>query len=88
MTKEQCSLDVNRDERFKYVHIGAMAPVLFDLERDPHQFTNVADDPAYASVRAECAGRLLSWGMRHDERTLTGHFIDTDGLSVRRDPRI
>jgi arylsulfatase A-like enzyme len=88
MTMEQCSLDVIRDDRFKYVHFGAMAPILFDLERDPHQFANVAEHPDYASVRADYAGRLLSWRMRHDERTLTGHYIDTDGLSIRRDPRL
>jgi arylsulfatase A-like enzyme len=88
LTMEQCSLDVVRDDRFKYVHFAGMAPVLFDLERDPHQFTNVADEPGYAAVRAEYAGRLLSWRMRHDERTLTGHHIDTGGLVVRRDPRV
>ena len=88
LTMEQCSLDVIRDDRFKYVHFGAMEPILFDLERDPDQFTNVARDPDYAEVRADYAGRLLSWRMRHDERTLTGHYIDTDGLSIRRDPRV
>jgi len=88
VTMEQCSLDVVRDDRFKYVHFGAMEPILFDLERDPEQFVNVATDPAYATVRADYAGRLLSWRMRHDERTLTGHYIDTDGLAIRRDPRV
>lgn len=87
-TMEQCSLDVIRDDRFKYVHFGAMEPILFDLERDPEQFTNVARDPAYAAIVAEYAGKLLSWRMRHDERTLTGHYIDSDGLSIRRDPRV
>lgn len=88
VTMEQCSLDVIRDDRFKYVHFGALEPALFDLERDPDQFTNVAADPAYAAVRADYAGRLLSWRMRHDERTLTGHHIDAGGLVVRRDPRV
>jgi arylsulfatase A-like enzyme len=88
LTMEQCSLDVIRDDRFKYVHFGAMDPILFDLERDPEQFVNVAADPAYAAVRADYAGKLLSWRMRHDERTLTGHYIDRRGLTVRRDPRV
>jgi len=51
-------------------------------------FVNVAADPDYATVRADYAGRLLSWRMRHDERTLTGHYLDQRGLSVRRDPRV
>lgn len=26
---------------------------LFDLQRDPHEITDVVDEPAYAAVRAE-----------------------------------
>lgn len=87
LTMEECTLDVIRDDRFKYVHFAGQDPVLFDLERDPHQFVNVAADPAYATARATYAGRLLSWRMRNDDRTLTGHHIDSTGLRVRRDPR-
>jgi choline-sulfatase len=32
---------------------GAFPPQLFDLERDPDEQTNLADDPACAGVRAE-----------------------------------
>lgn len=31
---------------------------LYDLKKDPYQLTNVIDDPAYASVRDEMAGKL------------------------------
>ncbi|MBN8459143.1 MAG: sulfatase [Verrucomicrobia bacterium] len=31
---------------------------LFDLAKDPHQMKNVADDPAYATTRADLAARL------------------------------
>jgi N-sulfoglucosamine sulfohydrolase len=34
---------------------------LFDLQKDPNEFTNVAADPAYASVLAELRGRLKEW---------------------------
>lgn len=32
---------------------------LFDLETDPDELTSVADDPAYAEIRAELAARLV-----------------------------
>lgn len=34
---------------------------LFDLEKDPNEFNNVAEDPAYASVLADLRGRLEDW---------------------------
>ena len=34
---------------------------LFDLERDPHEFTDVGADPAYAAVRADLSERLWAW---------------------------
>jgi arylsulfatase A-like enzyme len=41
-------------------HPGRGAPEweLFDLERDPRELTSVADDPAYATVRAELRNEL------------------------------
>ncbi|MEJ7582839.1 MAG: alkaline phosphatase family protein [Acidimicrobiales bacterium] len=89
---EHCSLNVVRSADHKYVHFGAGAdvlpPLLFDLGSDPEQTCDLAADPASAQVRADMAGRLLSWRMRHDERTLTGHFLSPrQGLVVRRDPR-
>ncbi len=42
---DQCSLAVLRDHRYKYVHCTALPPLLFDLQDDPHEFQNLADDP-------------------------------------------
>lgn len=86
-------MNVIRTATHKYVHFAGadqsvVPPLLFDLQADPDQLTNVAGDAAYDGVRADLAGRLLSWRMRHDERTLTGHFLsESAGLVVRRDER-
>lgn len=85
LTSDECNLAVYRDESFKYVHFAGFEPVLFDLEADPDELVNVAADGAYASVVARYAQRLLSWRMAHTDRTLTGYFVNEDGLTLRDD---
>ncbi|WP_138469151.1 phosphoric/sulfuric ester hydrolase PehA [Poseidonocella sp. HB161398] len=81
---DEASLAVIRDGKWKYVHFAALPPLLFDLEADPHQFVNLAADPAHAAVVAEYAGRMLSWRMRHADRSLTGYASSPGGLVNRR----
>ena len=44
---------------------------LYDLRVDPDHLTNVADDPAYADVRAELEGRLMAVLEAEDDPRLT-----------------
>jgi len=44
--------------RFKYVHYVKYEPQLFDLDADPDERNDLAGDPAYAEVRAECEAKL------------------------------
>jgi len=81
---DQCTLSVIHDGRYKYVHFTAQPPLFFDLEKDPGQFRNVANDPAYASRVLEYAQKMLSWRMEHDERTLTRFFLTPGGVVERR----
>lgn len=82
---DEASLCAVQDARFKYVHFAALPPLLFDLERDPCQFENRAEDPAYAGVVKEYAQRALSWRLRHAERTLTHFRATPEGLEARAD---
>ena len=34
---------------------------LFDLENDPHEFNDVAQDPAYAEIYEDLSNRLWDW---------------------------
>jgi len=72
LSLDTCSLSVIRNQRYKYVHFTALPPLLYDIEADPGELVNHADDPAYARVVAEYAQKMLSWRMAHAERTLTG----------------
>ena len=67
---DECSIAVLRDERGKYVHFAGMAPLFYDLERDPDELVNRAADPEYAATVLDYAQRLLSFRMRNAERTL------------------
>lgn len=81
--RDESSLCVIQDDAWKYVHFAALPPLLFDLTADPHQFRNLAADPAHAATVRDYAQRALSWRMRHADRTLT-HFRATPaGLDDR-----
>lgn len=81
---DDCGLAVIQDERFKYVHFTALPPLLFDLEKDPNQFRNVVDDPAYAQTALEYAQAMLSWRLSSADKRLTGFTASPDGLIERR----
>jgi arylsulfatase A-like enzyme len=87
LNMEECSLAVLRDDHGKYVHFSGhptMPPIFFDLEADPAQTVNRADDPAYAGRVLDYAQRMLAWRMRHTERTLTGMKVTGHAGLVER----
>jgi arylsulfatase A-like enzyme len=83
LSMDECTLSVLQDDAFKYVHFTSLPALLFDLKADPHQFTNLAEDPAYAGVVRDYAQRALSWRMRHADRTLTAFRATPGGLEER-----
>ena len=54
---------------------------------DPAEFLNLADDLAYQGVMLECAQKMLSWRMTHDERRLTNIKLTSSGPVERNGPR-
>ena len=82
LKSRQCNLAVVRTERFKYAHFGGgMPPVLFDLENDPGETMNVADDPAYREARLEMAERLLAWRAAHLDQSLALSELTERGVA-------
>ncbi|WP_192362240.1 alkaline phosphatase family protein [Mesorhizobium mediterraneum] len=78
----QCNLAVIRTKEFKYVHFsGGLPPLLFDLEKDRDELTNVAADPAYLPVRLELAERLLAWRAEHLDQSLALAELTEDGVA-------
>jgi arylsulfatase A-like enzyme len=88
LSMDESSLCVVQDARYKYVHFAALPPLFFDLAADPHQFRNLAEDPAHAGLVRDYAQRALSWRLAHAEKTLTAFRATPDGLENRTgDPR-
>jgi arylsulfatase A-like enzyme len=84
---EQCNFSAVRDLKFKYVHFPTLPPLLFDLERDPQELSNLAADPDYETVVRRYAQKLLSWRQEHHDRTLTIMQASPDGLVTRHESR-
>ena len=74
-------------ERYKYVHFTAMPPLFYDLERDPGEFDNLAEDPEHRALVLDYAQKMLSWRMNHDERILANHWVTPEGVKVHSGPR-
>jgi arylsulfatase A-like enzyme len=84
LSSDQCGLAVVRDQQYKYVHFDALPPLFFDLQDDPGQFHNRAQDPAYATRVLAYAQKMLSWRLHYADRTLTGYSASPEGLMERR----
>jgi arylsulfatase A-like enzyme len=80
LSHEECSLLVYRDESFKYVHFAALPPLLFDLQNDPDELHNLAEEPDYQAVVLIYAQKLLSWRMSNEYGALDKYLLTKNGL--------
>ncbi len=72
-----------RDAHYKYVHFTALPPLFFDLQNDPDELHNLADDPVYAKLVLAYAPKMISRRMANDERTLTHLKVGPEGAVER-----
>lgn len=78
---EQSSFAVLREARFKYVHFaGGLPPLLFDMQRDPYEMHNLAENPDYAPEISRLARRMLDHRMRHAYNSHSGRKITSAGV--------
>jgi arylsulfatase A-like enzyme len=80
---DESSLTVVQDENYKYVHFAALPPLFFDLNADPDQFRNLAEEPEYAALVRDYAQKALTHRLKHAERTLTNLRSTPRGLEQR-----
>lgn len=69
---DQCLFWVVRDDRFKYVQFASesMAPILFDLIKDPGESMNLAQSSSHAGIVAEYCQKLLRWRMKNEDQRM------------------
>ena len=80
---DACSYAVIRDRQFKYVHFAGLPPLLFDMENDPDETTDLAGQANMATTVLAYARRMLDWRLRHADRTLTNMALTKDGVFSR-----
>ena len=74
-------------KRWKLIHCeGGYRPILFDLESDPQELTDLGDSADHADVIAEMYGRLFAWARRPSQRTTRSEaqLVEMRGKSGRR----
>ena len=80
---DACNYAIIRGPRYKYVHFAAMPALLFDMEEDPGETHNLAGDPKHRDIMLDYAQKMLSWRLRHAERTLTHMQLTARGVVAR-----
>ncbi len=87
LSQHQCTLNVIRDEHYKYVHFTNLPPLFFDLKADPHELNNLAEDRNRQADMLPYVQQMLSWRMNHDEQLLTHIALTDNGVLSRPSPR-
>jgi arylsulfatase A-like enzyme len=78
---DRANLAILRERRFKYVHFnGGLPPLLFDMENDPFEMTNLADDPEYAAEVLRLARRMLDHRMSHAAQSAPSMKLTDEGV--------
>lgn len=63
-----CRLQMAFDGRWKMIRAEGFRPMLFDLETDPEELTDLGDDPGFASHITRLNDALLSWSTSYHNR--------------------
>ncbi len=75
------------DKRWKFMHAeGGFRPMLFDMENDPDELTDLGDSPDHADIIDLMYDRLGQWGRRLAQRVTKSEqdILNMRGRSRRR----
>lgn len=76
MPVNDCRLVMIRDERWKYIYVQNLPPMLFDMETDPNEYKDLGRHPDYAGQRAKLHEAMTQWALQfHNRITITKENI-------------
>ena len=64
-----------------------MPSLLFDLENDPLEMKNLAEDKKYYEIKNELLSELLSHRLRHQDRQLSSLQVSKEGVARVNGPQ-
>jgi arylsulfatase A-like enzyme len=69
-SQEQAHTTMIFDGRWKYIRCEGFRPVLFDLQTDPHELSDLgaSEQADHTAVRTRMEAALLDWATRHHTR--------------------
>ena len=67
-----------RDDRFKYVHYKDHSCELYDLQEDPDETRNLADDPTAGGEVARLRGLLVEHALENDACRAVAAQVESD----------
>mgnify|MGYP005995715231 FL=1 len=74
-----CLLTMVFDGRWKMIWVEGHRPMLYDLDSDPDEFTDLGADESHAGEIARLSAAMFDWSRRqHNRVTLSDEKIDTD----------
>ena len=73
------------DGRWKMIHAAGFRPMLYDLEADPDELTDLGNDPAYAAECARLKDVIFEWATQHHNRvTVSDAQVEADTSMEQR----
>lgn len=86
VSQEDARTVMIHDGRWKYVRCEGFRPVMYDLDTDPHELTDIggSDTAEHRGVRARMEEALLSWSLQHHTRiTATKDVLARQGMAAK-----
>ena len=69
------------------MHFPSLPSLLFDLENDPLEMKNLAEDKKYYEIKNTLLSQLLSHRLRHQDRQLSSLQVSKDGVARVNGPQ-